>query len=166
MKAVARDDDEPLRVQARRRLVIDFPLHCCLGERRGGAFELVAAMNGAAARGTSKSLASASPEVDLPPRYPRHISVRLRSVVLLLVGAGGFVGTVAILDSCREGIAWEATTAALLTGSGSAAALAAFLLLRQRKIIAIGIFLFVAVSYGAAWLVAIEEAGVGDHCFH
>ena len=56
--------------------------------------------------------------------------------------------------------------AALLTGSGSAVALAAFLLLRERKITALGIFLLVAASYGAAWLVAIEEAGVGDHCFH
>ena len=89
-----------------------------------------------------------------------------RLIVLLLLSAAGLVGTLAILDSCREGTAWEATTAALVTGSGSAVALAAFLPLQHRKMTALGISLLVAASYGAAWVVAIEEAGVGDHCFH
>jgi hypothetical protein len=92
--------------------------------------------------------------------------VIVRSLVLLLVSAAALVGTVAILDGCREGTAWEATTVALLTGGGSAVALAAFLPFRQRKITALGISLLVAASYGATWLVGIEEAGVGDHCFH
>ncbi len=86
--------------------------------------------------------------------------------MLLILAAAATVGTVAIMDSCREGTSWEAMIGALLTGSAGAIALAAFLPLRQRATAGAAAALLLAAAYGAIWLVLIEAADVGRHCFH
>ncbi|MBA3366101.1 MAG: hypothetical protein H0U03_10010 [Actinobacteria bacterium] len=90
----------------------------------------------------------------------------VRSAVLLLVAAAATVGAVAIIANCREGTSWDAMAFALLTGSASAIALAAFLQLRQRAIAGTAAALLLAGAYGAIALAAIQAADVGGNCFH
>ena len=86
--------------------------------------------------------------------------------MLLLVAAAATVGTVAILASCREGTSWDALTAALLTSSASAIALAAYVPLRQQPTVGAAAALLLGGAYGGIWLAAIEAADVRGHCFH
>jgi len=87
-----------------------------------------------------------------------------RSAVLLVAAAATMIGAVAILNTCREGTAWRATSIGFFAASAAAVALATFLALRQRESMRVVVFLLTAMAYAAVAYAVIED--VGDHCFH
>jgi hypothetical protein len=88
------------------------------------------------------------------------------SGALVVVAAAMLAGAIMIIAGCHAGRRWESTTAALLAGSGAAVGLAVFLPLQRRPAPALATALLVAAAYAWVAWAAIDEAGVGDECFH